>query len=270
MGVEEVIERMSEAFDEPYLFVCDSCGHVGDAGKKKKHSEVRTGICAECGGQTTLRATTVSGKKRRPHSLRKFEEREGAESQGPIVQLEPLPAGFELSDRQLTELAQGARPVIAMAKSETIAPLHPGHVYEAGEVDLFVTGVRDKDGGLVVDYLVHRTEQAIREDAPIVERGATRQGRWVDLRTGEEHRAVPEAERLSKAETNELTREVTERELARHKEVRAKAAALLQELERDYGRDDCWPAKKQVDRLDARVEASEERIRELSRGGRKK
>lgn len=247
-----------------HVLVCPN-GHIG-----VRHAGNHLDVCHICGEGCELKPTSVSGKtRRRSHSLRKFEERDEADREGPVVLLEPLPETFELSDTQLAELAAGSHPIISLPKTETLSDLQPGRLFEAGAVDIFVTAVREEAGRLIIDYLVHRAEQTIREDAPIIDRGATRQGRWVNLQTGEERPGSPEAERLSKAETNELARGVHERELASHREAHARAEKLLKELERDYTRDETWHAKKQVDKLAARVEASEERIRELTPKKRK-
>jgi len=246
-----------------HVLVCPN-GHIG-----VRHAGNHLDICHECGEACEFKPTSVSGKTRRSHSLRKFEGRDEADREGPVVLLEPLPESFELSDIQLAELAAGSHPIISMPKTETLSALQPGRLFEAGDVDIFVTAVREEAGRLIIDYLVHRAEQTIREDAPIIDRGATRQGRWVNLQTGEERPGSPEAERLSNAETNELARSVHERELAAHKEAHANAEKLLKELERDYTRDETWHAKKQVARLAARVSAAEERIRELSPTKRK-
>jgi hypothetical protein len=206
----------------------------------------------------------VSGKKRRPHSLKRFEERDEDDRDGPPVVLEPLPDDLELSDYQRDQLERGGRPVITMPKTDTIAPLLPGHYYAAGEVRIFVTGVREEAGSLVADYVTHRSAQEVREDEPPFERAVVRQP-LIDVQTGEELPGIPDPERVSKAAGNDLTRQTYEEELAIQKADHAKAAGLFKELEDRYTRDQAWPAKKQVDILAAQVEATEARIRELSR-----
>lgn len=273
MSVEKVAEKMAEAFSKDFLWVCDQCGHVGDQGQKKNPREERHGVCTECGSRTTLKRVTVSGKRRRPHSLKRFEHRDEVERAGPVVLLESLPEGLDLGDRFIAELEHGGHPTLILPQAEGLAPLQAGHVYAIGEVDVYITRVHS-DGS--VEYTAQRSDQLVREDVPLAnpeanpERKATHQQGSVDDRSEEEHPASPEAERLSHAEWARLERPRLEAKLAKVKEMEQRQDELASEAEADLGPSLAYRGRKQVETFTKKREAIEEDIRNLTRHRREK
>lgn len=254
-----------------YLYVCGN-GHVGEAGRKSRSDQVKTKPCFKCGEPAELKPVSPSGKTKRRKKLPDISPRDAEEfmePDGSDLLPEPFPVDFEFTTRQLDQLENGEVPTIAFPRTE-MPPLLIGHLYEAtDDLDIFVTGFTETVTHLVARYEIQRAVQFVRSDAIFVERRATNVRAWRHPKNGTYHPAKPEAERLRKKEISVMSIDVHERELEKQKQDVAKADRLVKELEQDYSRDQCWGARQTVKSLEAVVESTEERIRQLQKGVRR-